>query len=327
MIRYATIGTSSITEAFIHSCKLTGEFELVGIYSRTYEKGRLFADKFGCRRVFTDLNDLAQDKGIDAVYIASPNIFHFSQSELMLKNKKHVICEKPAVTNSAELKNLIRIASQNRVVYMEAVKASHVPARKKMVDAIGNLGKISHARFDYSQFSSRYQDYLDGKNPNIFNPKMAAGTLMDIGIYCVYPAIDFFGIPKKITAAATFLTTGADGTGVAIFEYHDKLVELTYSKTGQGRIGSEIVGDQGTLTIQSISNLTDIRRTGINGATEILEGNVDKYKIMSGEAKSFANYILRMAEYRQEYDEITKLAVNVHDAMDEIRKQAGIKFQ
>ncbi len=65
---------------------------------------------------------------------------------------------------------------------------------------------------------------------------------MDLGIYCLYPAIILFGVPDKVDAHARFLDTGADASGCVTLQYADKTVVLTYSKTAQGVIGSEIQG-------------------------------------------------------------------------------------
>ena len=53
--------------------------------------------------------------------------------------------------------------------------------------------------------------------------------------------------------------SGADAAGSCQLRYPDKVVTLTYSKTAQSRIGSEILGDEGTLVIDSISQLTGMR--------------------------------------------------------------------
>lgn len=50
---------------------------------------------------FDSLDDLAACEEIDAVYIASPNYCHAAQAIQMLKNGKHVLCEKPIVSNSS----------------------------------------------------------------------------------------------------------------------------------------------------------------------------------------------------------------------------------
>ena len=51
-LRYATIGTSWITESFIKGCELLeGKMELAAVYSRTMEKGLEFANEFDCKKV------------------------------------------------------------------------------------------------------------------------------------------------------------------------------------------------------------------------------------------------------------------------------------
>ena len=68
-------------------------------------------------------------------------------------------------------------------------------------------------KLDFCRYSSKYPEYRAGGTPNIFNPRMAAGGLMDMGIYLVYPAIYWFGVPSKIAADASILRTGADACG------------------------------------------------------------------------------------------------------------------
>ena len=82
------------------------------------------------------------------------------------------------------------------------------PARELLRNSLEKIGRITSAHFDFSQLSSKYPAYLSGNLPNIFNPALATGCLMDLGIYCVYPAIDLFGIPDKITACASFMDSG-----------------------------------------------------------------------------------------------------------------------
>lgn len=109
----------------------------------------------------------------------------------------------------------------------------HNPVRELLHETVGRLGKVTSAHFDFSQLSSKYPAYKRGELPNIFNPALATGGLMDLGIYCVYPAVDLFGIPDDIAAKATFLSSGADGAGSVIFNYADKVVTFTYSKLAQ----------------------------------------------------------------------------------------------
>lgn len=193
---------------------------------------------------------MAASPDIDAVYIASPNVLHAAQSRLFLENGKHVLCEKPLAARPEEVESLQALAANRGLVYMEAIMLLHMPQLAVLEDAVGRLGRISLAHFDFSQLSSKYPAYLEGAAlPNIFNPAMETGALMDLGVYCVYPALYLFGEPEGLTASAVFLDSGADGAGAAVLRYPDKVAVLTYSKTGQAVAPSQIVGDRGTLTI------------------------------------------------------------------------------
>ena len=147
---------------------------------------------------------------------------------------------------------------------------------------------------------------------------------MDLGIYCVYPALDLFGIPQKTTACAHFMESGADGSGNAALLYSDKLVNFTYSKLGQDRLGSQIFGDEGTITIESISKLTNMKLIAKNGDTQEIIGDVAKEKLMGYEAVGFEKFI---ANPNDPYYAVTrKRALQVSRLMKEIRALSGIKF-
>ena len=95
MIKYATIGTSFIAEQFVTGANATDKLELTAVYSRKYNTGLAFAQKFDCNTVYTDLRDLASDKNIDAVYVASPNVFHAGQCELLLNAASILFVKSP----------------------------------------------------------------------------------------------------------------------------------------------------------------------------------------------------------------------------------------
>ena len=210
MVKFAVIGTGWIAEEFVKGTELVEGLKFSAVYSRSKEKGKAFAEPFGGAEVFDDINALAKSD-VDAVYIASPNSLHYEQSKLMLQNGKHVICEKPITVEPEEFEELRALAQEKGLVYMEAIMYMHLPARKTLKKALENLGEITTAHFDFSQLSSKYPALKRGDLPKIFNPKFATGCLMDLGIYCVYPALDLFGETKKITSTAGFVSKGADG--------------------------------------------------------------------------------------------------------------------
>ena len=105
MIRFAVIGTNTITDKFLQAASALPDFKLCAVYSRTLARAREYAQKNNVSLVFDSLEALANSDQIDAVYIASPNFCHAAQSILMMQHHKHVLCEKPIASNASEFKS------------------------------------------------------------------------------------------------------------------------------------------------------------------------------------------------------------------------------
>ena len=326
-MKYAVIGTSWITEEFIMGAQSVEGLELFGVCSRSYSKGKAFSEKFSAPRVFIDLHDLARCSDVEAVYVASPNSLHYEQCKTLLSAGKHVICEKPITASLAELNELQALAAENNKIYMEAIMYMHSPVRPKLKASLQALGSITSAHFDFSQLSSKYPAYKRGENPNIFNPEFATGCLMDLGIYCIYPALDLFGAPKNIVSTARFLESGADSCGTTVFEYDKMILTMTWSKVAQDFCGSQILGDEGTVTIGSISQLNNISFCRKGSEPMQVVGQTEKHIIMSHEAQAFYDFITKPEETAERYNEASRMALAVCAVMEQIRKQTGIKFK
>lgn len=325
-MNYATIGTSWITQSFISASKCVKNMNLCAIFSRNEKTAQEFAEKNNVKKYYTSLEEMANDKDIDSVYIASPNVFHYEQSKFFLEHSKNVLCEKPATTTTEQMEELICLAKQNGLVYLEAIMSVHTKAFDILKEKMQTPGRIRSVHLNFCQLSSKYPAYIEGKNPNIFNPEMHTGCLMDIGVYNLYIAAALFGMPKKILSDARFLESGADSNGCAIFSYDDMLVTLEYSKIGQNFAPSEIIGDKGTISIDSISQLTGIDFTSKTEKYNIIPYDIDRDTIMSGEAEFFK----KMVETKNFSDEkfifATETAINVRKICDEIRKQNSFPF-
>lgn len=325
-MKYATIGTSWIAEKYVSAAKTVLGIELAAVYSRKQETAEAFAGKTGAPRTVTDPAALAADPEIDSVYIASPNRLHYEQSKMMLQAGKNVICEKPATTTAAQMRELYALAEAKGLVYTEAIMSIHTAAFPAVKEALGRLGRVRTARLDFCQLSSKYPLYLAGRNPNIFNPEMHAGCLMDIGVYNLYLAAALFGKPETILSDAVFLDNGADAAGAAVFRYPALSVSMCWSKVGQQYAPSEIVGDAGTLQIGSISQLTGVKLITKEGAAELVPEDLSRDDVMRGEAAFF----LRMTETKDltdpEYLFAKETALTVRETCDEIRKQNGFAF-
>ena len=106
-VRFGVVGTNFITDWVIAGARQDARFELAAVYSRTQERADEFAAKHGIPHTFTSLEEMAKSPLIDAVYIASPNFLHASQSILCMRHGKHVLCEKPFASNAWEAKQMI----------------------------------------------------------------------------------------------------------------------------------------------------------------------------------------------------------------------------
>ncbi len=326
MLHFGTIGTSWITEEYIHGATEGGLWKLTSVYSRTRERGEEFAKKHGASHVFTDLEEMASSPEIDAVYVASPNAFHYEYSKLFLEHGKHVICEKPVSSHASSVRELNRIAAERGLIFMEAIMLLHLPQLAIFEEAIKKIGDITLARIDFCQRSSKLDEYLAGGLPNIFNPQMEAGALMDLGVYCVYPALMLFGRPESFCVEPFMLKSGADGGGVITMKYPDKLVVLSYSKMGQAGANSDFQGTCGTVAVDSISRLAGISLIRRDLPPQRLYDGDEKHHLMGWEAKDFYWYITRPETSEKEYQYCSRLSEDVAEFMESVRKQAGIRF-
>ena len=325
-MRLATIGTSWITDKFISAAKTVDGVEICAVYSRSEEKAAEFAKRHNAECYFTDLIKMAKSDTFDAVYIASPNVLHYEQSKLFLQHGKNVICEKPATTTLAQMKELIELAESNKLVYCEAIMTIHADGFEAIKNALDKIGNIRSAHFDFYQLSSKYPLFIDGKNPNIFNPAMHTGCLMDIGVYNLYLAVGLFGKPEKIISDTVFLDNGCDAAGTSVFRYNDKSVVLNYSKVGQTYSLSEIIGDTGTILFESVSQLTGVSFRHKDASFEIVPYDVSRDEIMSGEIKFFKRMCEEPDYTNPEYIFAQNTALGVREACDIIRRDNSFLF-
>ena len=101
--------------------------QLTAVYSRHLVQAYTFGEPNKAQYFFDSLDDLGSCEHVDAVYIASPNSFHYEQAALLLSHGKHVLCEKPITSNARELEHLIQLAGQNNVILLEAIRSIFTP--------------------------------------------------------------------------------------------------------------------------------------------------------------------------------------------------------
>jgi predicted dehydrogenase len=321
MIRFAVIGTNRITDNFLAAAKLCSGFELAAVYSRTKERALQYALKNGVSLAYDDINELAESKEVDAVYVASPNSLHAAQSISLLQGRKHVLCEKTIASNKRELEAMLAAAEKGGVVLLEAMRPVFDPGFAAIAENLGKLGKLRRVTFQYCQYSSRYDNFKRGIIENAFNPALSNGALMDIGVYCIHPLVKLFGMPRAVWGNAVMLENGVDGAGTILFHYGDMQGELLYSKIANSALPSQIQGEKGCMLISEIPDTREITIVYHGGQRE-------EIKIAKHENNMYYEIaeMLRLIETGADARVHNQYSLMELTIMDEVRKQTGIVF-
>nr|WP_309099933.1 Gfo/Idh/MocA family oxidoreductase [Fredinandcohnia onubensis] len=323
MIRFGVIGTNWITDSFLEAANAIEDFSLTAVYSRTDERAKEFAHKHHAPNTFTSIEEMAQSDVVDAVYIASPTSFHASHAISLLKHRKHVLCEKPIASNTRELMEMIQAAKENKVLLMEALKSGFLPSYSSIREHLHKIGPVRRYFASYCQYSSRYDAYKEGTVLNAFKPEFSNGSLMDIGVYCIYPMVQLFGRPDSIKASGLMLGSGVDGEGGILAHYKNMEGTVMFSKITNSYIPSEIQGEKGSILIDKISEPEKVEIRYRDGRVEDIS-NLPEHHTMYYETKEFIELIKNgsLESTVNTYEN----SITVMEILDEARKQIGLVF-
>lgn len=323
MIRFGVIGTNWITERLINAASEIEDFQLTAVYSRSGEKAAAFANKYGARDTFTDLHDMANSEAIDAVYIASPNAYHAEQSILFMNHGKHVLCEKPLASNTAEVEAMISAAKRHDVLLMEAMKTTLLPNFQSIRDHLHKIGTVRRYFASFCKYSSRYDAYKQGEVLNAFKPELSNGSLMDLGVYCLYPMVVLFGEPNHVQATGVTLESGVDGEGSVLAQYDDMDAVVMHSKITTSHLPAEIQGEDGSILIDKISEPREVTIQYHDGTQESIQRE-DGKPSMYHEMKVFID-LMKMGERESTINshEHSKVTARV---LERARQQFGLVY-
>ena len=325
-IKIGIIGTNFISDDFCEAALQVPGIELYSVYSRKQETGDAFAAKHDIPLVYTDFEKFL-DSGLDAVYVASPNFMHCSQTIRALECGKHVLCEKIMGNSEQEVRSMIECAQRNHAVLLEAMRPDFDPAFDLTEKNLPRIGKLRRATFEFCQYSSRYDSYREGVIQNAFNPELGNAAIMDIGVYCIHSLVRFFGMPKSVRALSTKLDNGFDGSGIVLMEYDDMIAEAVYSKISVSVNRSVIQGEDGSILIDYISRPEAIELRLREGSRDAVDGGI-REKLSFTPAKNNMIYEIReflrligSVEISHKYLDYSLDTVRV---IDEVRRQTKI---
>ncbi|CAE6499272.1 unnamed protein product [Rhizoctonia solani] len=190
-LRWGILATGAIAEAFAKDLlvdpaardthDVAHRIVAVGS-SSSVEKSKEFITKVGAESSVIacgSYQELVNLKEVDIIYIATPHSHHYENGLLALEAGKHVLCEAITV-NARQAAHLAKVAESKKVFLMEAVWTRFFPISKEIQRLIHEekvLGDIRRVFADLAMVFKR------DANSRLYNPELAGGALLDLGIY------------------------------------------------------------------------------------------------------------------------------------------------
>lgn len=183
-LRWAIVGPGRIAHRFAQAVAALPDAQLVAVQGRDGAHAQAFAQQYSTPGqapvgVFANLENLLAQDDVDAVYVATPHALHGAAVQAALLAGKPVLCEKPLVPNLAQGQALVQLAQQRRLFLMEALWTRFLPIYAQVGSWLGQqaIGPLRSLQSSFC-FHAAYD-----ANSRLFNPALAGGALLDIGIY------------------------------------------------------------------------------------------------------------------------------------------------
>jgi predicted dehydrogenase len=245
-IRWGILGTGWIASEFAQGLAELPDAELAAVGSRTAGSASRFADRFQVPRRHASYQALAEDPGVDVIYVATPNPLHREHCLLCLDAGKPVLCEKPFALNAGQAGDMVRAAREKKLFLMEAMWSRFFPLMAKVRELVdeGAIGEVQMLvadlciQFDFDPSDRRYA------------PDLGGGALLDLGVYPLSLASMLIGAPARITSLAHLGATGVDEQASITLGYDQGQVSTLYaSLRADSPVEAILLGTKGQIRI------------------------------------------------------------------------------
>ena len=245
-VNWGIVSTGRIAALFCQDLAFSQQSHLYAVAARQQADADQFAKEYGADVAYQGYEALFDDANVDIVYIATPHNFHFQQAYDALMAGKHVLCEKPMTVSVEECQQLCELAQQKGLLLMEALWTYFLPAMKqakKWLDD-GRIGQLKHVKVDFG--------YPIAFTPNgrEYNPELAGGCLLDMGIYPLAIA-DYFLTQDidNLYVQAQVCETGVEDDVIMLGKSEQVAVSLAASFQCRLSNNAYLIGDKGYIVI------------------------------------------------------------------------------
>lgn len=280
-IRWGVLATGKIATAMVTEARMVEGAQVQAVASRSLEKAEAFAATHTIPKAHGSYGDLVKDPDVDLIYIATPHNSHYELLKLCLNAGKHVLCEKPLVLNADQAQNCAYLAEEKGVFLMEALWTRFFPAIHQMQTWIkeGRIGAVRRIKADFS-----FKAAFDPKG-RLFDPALAGGALLDLGIYPLALAVGLLGEPTEVKGEAVMGETGVDEEDKIFLRFPGAATASIRCGLRETRpVIATIDGDRGRITLhERFHHPEKITLEPIGGEAEThefpCEGNGYHYQI------------------------------------------------
>lgn len=223
--------------------------------SRDLAKAEEFAKKNGIKKAYGSYEEMAADPEVDLIYVASPHSHHYEHMKLCIEHGKNVICEKPFTVNKKQADEIMKLAEDRGVLVTEAIWPRYMPLVKQLKEIIASnvIGDIT------SVTANLY--YSIDMNQRIYDPALAGGALLDVGIYSLtFASVCLGDAVKSLDVSYEKFDTGVDKQSLVVLHYPNDVMAMCSSGTGaiSDRKGI-IYGRKGFIIVENINSPESIR--------------------------------------------------------------------
>ena len=323
-LRWGVLGTGWIADRLFDAVAHHTRQKLVAVGSRSVERAQEFADRHGAARGYGSYEQLVADPDVDAIHIATPHSEHCANALLAIEAGKHVLVEKAFTRNAAEASRVFDAARASGVAVVEAMWTRFLPhidvLRQLLAD--GALGDVEAVFADHGQY---FEPVPTGR---LFDPELAGGAMLDLGVYPVSFAHFVLGAPSSVKSAGTKTITGVDRQVSAVLSGYEAtpnahaLINTTLA--AKTPTTAFVSGSKARVEIPGAfyapQQLRVITRDG-----DVLTTDLPPIEGHQGLAYEVAALATLVAEGRQE-SELMPWAdtIAVLETMDELRRQTGV---
>jgi len=241
-INIGIIGTGRIANRFVTEAKKIDNLTVISVLSSSSIRVNAFITEHNLNFGYTDIDHfLSSDDKIDAVYIASKHETHYEYARKALLAGKHVLCEKPAVSDKGQIEELLNLAESKDLVFLEAIKTAFFPA-------FNNMLKIAQTKIgDIQSVKTSFTKIFNSKKGREFD--IGGGSLLEYGTYVYLLPIKLFGKHKSINTQS-IVSEGVETTTFSLITFENAKIAQTHTSITHKAEGDAIIsGDKGYIYI------------------------------------------------------------------------------